>query len=174
MGGDSVRPVLIPTAILFYDVVLFLHVAAVIVGLGATFAFPFFQGIAERTAPQSVPAVLRAMQVIDRFLVTPALFVILGAGIYLVLDGPFDWEDTFVNVGLVGIVVLIVLGPAFFTRHEHKLLELAERDVAAAGSGEVQLSEEYMAYSKRYALVGSLAGVLILVIAFFMITKPFL
>jgi uncharacterized membrane protein len=159
-------------AIRFYDVMVWLHVAAVIVGLGATFAFPFFQAVAERTSPRSVPAVVRAMGVMDRFLITPAVFVILGGGVYLVLEGPFDWDTTFVNVGLAGIVVLIVLGPAFFARHERKMLELAERDIAAAGSGEVQLSDEYMAYSRRYALVGSLAGVLILTIAFFMIVKP--
>lgn len=156
----------------FYDVMVWLHVAAVIVGLGATFAFPFFQAVAERTAPRSVPAVARAMGIMDRFVITPAIFIILGTGIYLVLDGPFDWSATFVNVGLVGIIILIVLGPSFFARHERKMLELAERDIAAAGTGEVELSAEYRAYSRRYALVGSLAGVIILVIAFFMIVKP--
>lgn len=156
----------------FYDVVIWLHVAAVIVGFGATFAYPFFQAVAERTSPRSIPAVMRATHTADKFLVIPAMLVILGGGIYLVLDGPFDWGDTFVAVGLAGIIVLLIGALTFFARHEHKLIELAERDIAAAGDGEVELSDEYWAYSKRLALVGSLAGVLILIIAFFMVVKP--
>jgi hypothetical protein len=158
--------------ILFYDVMIWLHVAAVIVGFGATFAYPIFQAFAERTSPRSVPAVMRAMHKSDMYLVTPAMLIILGAGIYLVLEGPFDWSDTFVGVGLAGIVVLFGLAHTFFRHHEHKLIELAERDIAAAGSGDVQLSDEYWGYSKRVALVGTLASLFVLVIAFFMIVKP--
>jgi uncharacterized membrane protein len=160
------------SVIRFYDVMVWLHAAAVIVGFGATFGYAFFQGVAERTSPRSVPAVMRATRTSDRFLVIPAMLVVLGAGIYLVLEGPFDWSDTFVNVGLVGIVVLLALALVFFRNHEHKMIELAERDIAAAGDGEVELSDEYWAYSKRVALVGSMAGVIVLIVAFFMIVKP--
>lgn len=156
----------------FYDVMVWLHVSAVIVGIGATFGYAFFQSVAESRAPRSLPAVYQAMSVADRFLLTPCLVIILGAGIYLVVDGPFDWEDTFVTVGLVGIIALFALAGAFFARHERKLIELAERDIAAAGTGEVQLSDEYYAVSRRVALVGTLTGILVLAITFFMIVKP--
>ncbi len=168
--GDILPAVL--AEIRTYDVVIWLHVAAVIVGFGATFGYAFFQAVAERTNPRAIPTVMRATGTADRFLVIPSVLVVFAAGVYLVLDGPFDWEDTFVSVGLAGWLVLFVLGLTFFPRFEKKLIELAERDIAAAGSGEVELSDEYWAASQRIALVGSLSGVIILAVAFFMIYKP--
>jgi uncharacterized membrane protein len=156
----------------FYDIVLFLHAAAVVLAFGPTFGYAFFQGFAERFFPRSIPNVMRTFGTVDRFLVIPGMLVILAAGVYLVLEGPWDWEDTFVSVGLTGIVVLLVLQFAVLGRIERTLAELAERDIAASGSGDVELSDEYWAASKRSAIWGSLAGVLVLVILFFMVVKP--
>jgi hypothetical protein len=156
----------------FYDVVLFVHVAAVLLAFGPTFGYAFFQGFAERFFPRSIPNVMRTFGTVDRFLVIPGMLVILAGGVYLVLEGPWDWEDTFVSVGLTGIIVLLVLQFAVLGRIERTLAELAERDIAASGTGDVELSDEYWAASKRSAIWGSLAGVLILVILFFMVVKP--
>jgi uncharacterized membrane protein len=156
----------------FYDIVLFLHAAAVVLAFGPTFGYAFFQGFAERFFPRSIPNVMRTFGTVDRFLVIPGMLVILAAGVYLVLEGPWDWEDTFVSVGLAGIVVLLVLQFAVLGRMERTLAELAERDIAASGSGDVELSDEYWTASKRSAIWGSLAGVLVLVILFFMVVKP--
>ena len=75
-------------------------------------------------------------------------------------------------VGLAIIVVLIILGAAFFDRQEGRLIELSERDVAAAGSEEGALSEEYWEVSKRFARVGMVASLLVLVAVFVMAVKP--
>lgn len=155
-----------------YDLVLFVHITAVVVALGPTFAYPFFQTVVERLSPRSVPAMLRAMHTSSRYLVTPGLLVVVASGIYLTVDG-WDFGQRFVIVGLAIVVVLIVLGATFFDRQEARLIELSERDVAAAaGAGEVELSEEYWDVSKRFARVGMLASLLILVAVFFMAVKP--
>jgi len=156
----------------FYDVVVFVHVAAVVLAFGPTFGYAFFQGIAERYFPRSIPNVMRAMGTVDRYLVLPGLLVILAGGVYLVIDGPWDWDDTFVNVGMAAVVLLLVFQFAFFRRIERSLAQLAERDIAAAGTGDVELSDEYWAASKRSAIGGSLAGVLVLIAIFFMTVKP--
>jgi len=156
----------------FYDVVISLHVMAVILAFGPTFGYAFFQTVTERLYPRGVPTMFRAMLMVDRFLVTPMMVVILAAGIYLVLDGPFDWEDTFVSVGIVGLIVLFAMTHAVLGRSEKKLMGLAERDIAAAGSGEVELSDEYWAASRRSAVYGTVAGLLVLAIVFMMIVKP--
>ena len=71
-----------------YKIALFLHVLAVVLAFGPTFGYAIFFSVApSRNAPRSVPAVLRAAQMIDRFLVTPAMVVLLLAGIYLLADG---------------------------------------------------------------------------------------
>jgi hypothetical protein len=158
-------------AIQLYDVVLFVHVTAVVVAFGATFAFPFFQAGVERISPRSVPAMLRAMHTTSRYLVTPGSLVVLASGVYLTIDG-WDFGQLFVIVGLSVVVALIVLGAAFFDRHEARAIALAERDVVAAGRGEVVLSEEYLQVSRRFARVGMAASLLILVALFFMVVKP--
>jgi hypothetical protein len=157
--------------ILFYDVVVFVHVTAVILAFGATFAYPFFQVVTERVSPRSVPAMWRATHTASHFLVIPGSLVVLAAGLYLTIDR-WDFGYLFITVGLTIIVVLILLGVAFFDRHEARAIELSERDVAAAGDGEVVLSEEYWEVSKRVARVGMLASVLILATVFFMTVKP--
>lgn len=158
-------------AIQVYDVVLFVHVGAVVVALGATFAYPFFQAVVERVSPRSVPAMFRAMHTASRYLVTPGLFVVLAAGAYLTIDR-WDFAYLFVTVGLAIIAVLLVLGVAFFDRQEARLIELSERDVAAAGAGQVELSDEYWQVSRRFARIGMLASLLVLAALFFMTVKP--
>ncbi len=157
--------------IFFYDVVVFVHVSAVVVAFGATFAYPFFQAVIERSSPRSVPAMWRATHTASRYLVVPGSLVALAAGIYLTVDR-WDFGYLFITVGMSVIIVLILLGVVFFNRQEVRAIELSERDVAAAGDGEVELSPEYWELSKRVARVGTLAGVLILVAVFFMSVKP--
>jgi hypothetical protein len=155
----------------FYDVVVFVHVTAVVVAFGATFAYPFFQAVVERASPRSVPAMFRAMHTTSRYLVVPGALVVLAAGVYLTIER-WDFGQLFVIVGLFVVVVVIILGATFFDRHESRAIELAQRDVAAAGAGEVVLSDEYWEVSKRIARVGMLASLLILVALFFMVVKP--
>ena len=154
-----------------YDLVLFVHITAVVVALGPTFAYPFFQTIVERLSPRSVPAMLRAMHTTSRYLVTPGLLVVLASGTYLAVDG-WDFRQGFVIVGLAIIVVLMILGATFFDRQEGRLIELSERDVATAGADEGELSEEYWEVSKRFARVGTVASLLVLVAVFVMAVKP--
>ena len=108
-----------------YDLVLFVHITAVVVAFGATFAYPFFQTVVERVSPRSVPAMLQAMHTSSRYLVTPGLLLVLASGIYLTVDG-WDFGQRFVIVGLAVVVVLIVLGATFFDRHEVRLLSSRE------------------------------------------------
>lgn len=154
-----------------YDVVVFVHVTAVVVAFGATFAYPFFQAVVERSSPRSVPAMFRAMHTTSRYLVVPGALVVLAAGVYLTIER-WDFGQLFVVVGLFVVVVVIILGATFFDRHESRAIELSQRDVAAAGAGEVVISDEYWEVSKRITRVGMLASLLILVAVFFMVVKP--
>jgi hypothetical protein len=84
----------------------------------------------------------------------------------------WDFSDVFVGVGILAIIVLLGLAGGFFSPQGRRAMELAERDIAAAGDGEVEFSDEYWAVSKRIAQVGTLAGVIIVVAIFFMTVKP--
>ena len=92
-------------AITFYDISVFVHVSAVVVGFGATFL----------------------------------IAIVLG--------------------GLNG---------AYFIPSDRRLAPLAERDLAATGD----VSAEYQAQARRQGMFGALAGVLVLLAIFLMVTKP--
>ena len=156
----------------FYDVAVFIHVAAVVIGFGVTFSYPIFLRHAVRSDPRSMPYLLRTIDVVGRAVIGPCAVLILISGMYLVGDGPFDYGDTFVSVGLPIIIVLILVGPLFFGRRGRQLEEIAGRDIQAAGTGEVQLSDEFDTVLGQIMTVGYLTDLLVLVALFFMIVKP--
>ena len=78
-----------------FSIGLFVHVLAVVLAFGPTFGYGIFIGVAEGSAPRSVPAVLRGIQRTDRFLVQPGfqfgegrLQDISAAGFCLLLNHP--------------------------------------------------------------------------------------
>jgi uncharacterized membrane protein len=151
-----------------YGVGRFIHVLAVVLAFGPTFGYAFFMGFADSKAPVSVPAVLRAAQLSDRYLVTPAMIVVLAAGFYLLADGDISAGESWVTVGFVAIVILFGMVHGFFAPRYRKGIELAERDLGGGGD----LSDEYRAVSRQIARGGQMAGLLIAVTIFFMVVKP--
>jgi small-conductance mechanosensitive channel len=159
-------------AIFFYDLVLSLHIAAILIAFGVTFAYPVLIPYLMRHHPRTMPAIHEAQDRIGKLVITPAATVALLAGAYLATDRHY-WSEVWVTVPLIVLIVLLGLGGAFFAPNERKAAQLAARDVAAsADDGEVAWSLEYQAISRRIAIVGALASALVLVAVFFMTTKP--
>jgi uncharacterized membrane protein len=156
----------------FYNIVLFVHIAAAIVAFGVTFAYPFFNAALRKGYLQATPYLHRTQGDIGKFLITPAATIILLAGIYLSWKGPYEFGDAFVGAGIAIIVILLGLGGAFFSRKEDRLFELAEQAVATAGGGEVVFGEEYERISKQVETVGMLSSALVLLAVFLMVVKP--
>jgi hypothetical protein len=157
----------------FYDVIVWLHVSGVVVGLGPTFAFGIYLALAGRKYPRGMPAILDAQCTISRTMVTIAALVILGSGIYLAADR-WEFSDFFVIAGLVAIVVLLGMVHGFFVPNEVRAREIAERDIGAAGPGEVKFSEEFDRRMRGSAIAGPIAGLIVILTIYFMATKPFL
>jgi len=151
-----------------YSVGLFIHVLAVVLAFGPTFGYGFFIGFADTKAPAAVPAVNRAVLMTNLFLVTPAMIVVLAAGIYLLAKGDISASESWVTVGFIAIIVLFGLVHGYFNPRTRKAIELSERDLAAGG----ELSAEYRGVSAQMARVGQLAGLIVAVTIFFMVVKP--
>jgi len=136
---------MIATAVEFYNVVVFVHVLAVVVGLGPTFAYGAFLAVAGREGGAALPTVGRAVMLWDRTANTIGLVVILLTGLYLVSDGPWELSDFFVSWGLVTILFLFGMVHGYFIPKTRALVEAAERDLdspAADGSSEADASGE--------------------------------
>jgi hypothetical protein len=155
------------TAVAFWQIVLAIHIAAVVVGFGATFAYPLFAAIGPRLDPHAMPWFHRMQEELGRRLISPALVVILAAGIYLASE-LHQWSHFYVQWGIAAVVVLGGVGGAFFSRNERRLAQLARQDVDAAGGGEVRWSAEYQVRARRETVVGYAYGLLVLVTIYLM------
>ncbi len=163
----------IPNHFSFYNLVLFIHVTAAVAAFGGTFGYGLVMAITMRPAERKHMAYWHRVQhELGRKLITPGATVILLAGIYLVAVGNFDFSDAFVAIGTIIIVVLLGLGGAFFSPNGVRAAELAQRDIDAAGSGEVVFSDEYNALARRLATAGIAANLLVLLAIFLMVVKP--
>jgi uncharacterized membrane protein len=151
-----------------YGIGKFIHVFAAIVAFGPTYAYPFMGAISAKTDPRAVPTIHRIIAAIDRYLLTPGMVIVLLAGFYLVSKGKIQLSETYVAVGIVGILVVFAMQGMFFSKWNREALALAETDLK---SGEA-LGPEYMALSKKIAGAGQFAGILIAVVVFFMVVKP--
>jgi uncharacterized membrane protein len=163
---------MIGPAIYFYDVVLSVHIMAIVAAFGVTFAYPILFPYVTREHPRMLPGLHGAQERIGKFLITPSATIALIAGFYLASDRHYMGK-VWVIVPLIILIALLGLGGAFFAPNERRAAELSTRDVAAAGAdGPVMLSPEYRAVAARIAKVGTLASLLVLVAIFFMAAKP--
>jgi hypothetical protein len=154
-----------------YDVVLAVHVMAVVVAFGVTFAYPIMFAVAARSDPRGIPLLHRIEYITERWLINPGLLVVLAAGIYLASEG-HRWSEFFVQWGLAAVVVIGALVGAVMIPTAKRAEELAARELVAAGEGRPAASEEYRAVVRRLTIVGSLLSLLVLVTILFMAIKP--
>ena len=159
-------------AISAYSVSVFLHVTAVVVGFGATFAEAIIFPVAMRLDARHLPYVHGLQLAINRRLATPALVVVLATGVFQVADGNWDFGDPWISASFVILIVLGGLLGGYLGPADRRLGAMAEREIAAAGPGPVRLSEEYLRRAQMEARVGALAGLLVVVAIFLMVTKP--
>jgi uncharacterized membrane protein len=154
-------------SITLYGVVLAVHIVAVVVAFGTMFAYPAFIPWARKNHPDAMPVIHEVSGRIGRLVTSPAMVIVLLAGVYLASDAD-AWSETWVSVPLVILIVIGGLGGMFFAPNERKLSELATRDLANGGG----LSAEYDALFARVATAGLVTCGLVLVAIFFMAAKP--
>jgi uncharacterized membrane protein len=155
-----------------YDVVLAVHIMAVVVTFGAVFAYPLMFAVAAKADPRSLPTIHRIETTIERALVNGGLVVVVGAGIFLATDGK-HWSEFFVQWGLGAALAIGGLVGAVMIPASKRAQQLAERDLAGAdGDGDPAWSEEYLATARRLKFVGTFLSLLVLATIFMMAVKP--
>lgn len=159
-------------AFTFFTLVLAVHIAAILIAFGITFAYPVMYAVGVRTEPRSMPGVHRIQDSVGKFVISPFIGLALAAGIYLA-SKLHVWSAFYVQWGLGVLIVLGGLGGAFFAPRERRLAELAERDIATAdqtapGEQSVVFGAEYKALRQQVMTVGLLANALVLLTIYFM------
>jgi uncharacterized membrane protein len=155
-----------------YTLSIWIHVSAVVVGFGATFAEALMFPVAMSVDKRHLPFVHKLGIAINQRLASPALALILITGIYQTAKGDWEFGSFWISATFVIVIVLGGLLGAYFIPTDKKLATLVERDIAASGDGEIVLSQEYQDGAKRIGAIGALAGVLVIAAVFLMVTKP--
>jgi hypothetical protein len=159
-------------AVSAYEISVFVHVTAVVVGFGATFAESITFPVAMRLDPRHLPYVHRLHIAINQRLATPALVVVLTTGIYQVADGDLSFGAPWISASFAIVIALGALLGAVMVPADRRLAAMAEAEIAAAGGGAVTLSEEYQRRARGVGMAGAAAGVLVVVAIFLMVVKP--
>ena len=149
-------------AVTFYDIVVWIHVTAVVVAFGALFAYPIFLAVNARAPLPERAALHRAQIAFSQRLTGPAIGVILLAGIYLATEAKL-WDQAWVGISLLLLFVIAGLGSTLLRKGEERL------EATAAGGDEPGYAAA-LAIVRKWTLI-TLA--LIVVVLFLMTTKPF-
>ena len=164
-----------PLAVTNYELSVFIHVTAVVVGFGATFAESVMFPVAVKMGTRNLPYLHRLQLVINQFFALPALVIVLATGIYQMSEGNWDYGDFWVSGTLTIVAVLAAFNLFFFIPTDRRLLPLIERTIADAGDRELHLRDlpqEYQRWGRMEGLVGTISGMLLIVAIFLMVTKP--
>jgi hypothetical protein len=156
-------------AVAFFEVVLALHILAVVFAFGATFAYPVILGTITKADSRALPALYRAFHAISRMVITPGLAVVVICGIYLA-SKLHVWSAFYVQWGLGVAIVIGAVEGMFLGPNEKRLVEVADRDLIAAGTGPLTPSAEHQALTRRIGAVGALMDLLVVLTIYFMVT----
>jgi uncharacterized membrane protein len=159
-------------AITAYNISLFIHITAVVVGFGATFAESILFPIALKLGTRHLPYVHRLQLAINQRFATPALVIVLITGIYQTLTGPWSFADFWISASFAIVIVLGALIGAYFIPADRRLAPMAERELAAGEGADPELSDEYQRQARREGIAGAIAGILIVAAIFLMVVKP--
>src|SRR3954453_5031751 len=151
-------------AVTGYSVLLSIHVMSVVIAFGVPFAYPIMGPFIGQRYPGSLRALHEMQERIGKFMITPAGVVALGTGLWMASDHDL-FKESWVQVPLGILIVLLGLGGAFFGPQERKAAQLAPDEGQPP-------TPEYLAIVGRVAKVGALSSVLVLVAIFFMVAKP--
>lgn len=145
-----------------YDVVLWVHITAVVTAFGALFAYPVFLAVNAR-APLAERAGFHRLQIAFSKRVTgPVIAVVLLAGAYLATDQDL-WSEAYVTISLMLLFIIAGLGATVLRRSEEAL-------VAAADSADESGYASALSTARTWTLV---TVALVVLTIFVMTAKPF-
>jgi Predicted integral membrane protein (DUF2269) len=149
------------------NLLLWLHIALAIVGLGPTFTFPVWTALARKAGPEHVPFALGTLRALITRMVAPLAILLLASGIALILVA--DWDliaNEWLWIALVLYTVNLALNLGVALPNLNAILGIVS-------SGEVpQRMAEIEARGRRQRLLGMTSGILVLVILGLMVWKP--
>jgi uncharacterized membrane protein len=146
-----------------YELILALHIIAVLVAFGPVFSYPVSLRAARAAGPAALATFHKGQLLLVRY-ATFAMVIVLVAGLYLALDR-WSLGDPWISATFLILFVLLGLYGAFLAPTERRAAELA-------GGGGSAPGDEYDAAAKRLSLVMTVASFLVALAIVLMTVKP--
>jgi uncharacterized membrane protein len=151
-----------------YEFSVFVHVSAVVVGFGATFAEAIMFPVAMKAGVRNLPYMHQLQLAINERMAGPALGLIIITGVYQTIDGDWGFGTFWISATFAIAIVLGGMQGAYFVPTDRKLAVQAQREIDETGN----VSDDYQRQARRQGMFGALAGVLVLLAIFLMVAKP--
>jgi len=146
-----------------YDLLRFVHVVLAFAAVGANLTYGIWLSRAAGQ-PAHWEFALRGVKVLDDRIANPAYGLLAVTGVAMILVGRLPWTTPWLLTSIVLYVVLLVVGLFGYT-------PLLRRQIAALTAGG-PTSPQFTALRGPSIAYGIVLAVLVLVIAFLMVTKP--
>jgi len=153
-----------------YKIQLFLHVAVVIVALGATFCYPFIQAWGERRGVGATRMALQFSEHLEKVLVIPGAVLTLLFGLGLIFDDATGYKDDFpmwLGIAIAWFLVAFTVAAVFQRAAVSKAIDTLE-----GLADNADFPAAYMALSRRIQATGGFLGLSVIGITFLMVWKP--
>lgn len=147
------------------ELLLFVHVLAVIAWLGGSFMLGILLEGAQRSKDEAtVLGIANMADFLGKAVFNPAGLLTLGAGIWLVIETDLEFSEAWISIGFLGVATGAILGMAFYP----KAFERVRTGIAADGL----LGNETLGALRRLRLVSSAELLLLIVVVWAMVFKP--
>ena len=148
-----------------YQLLLFGHILAAMVWIGGAFMMQLFAVRAQAGGdPGRLAGIAGDIEWIGLRVLTPSSLVVLVLGISLMVKGDWSWHSLWVDLALGLYAVTFVAGAGFFGPESGRIAKLIERE-----GPEAPLT---LARIRRILFLARLDLMLLVAIAFVMVTKP--
>jgi uncharacterized membrane protein len=149
----------------YYDTLKFLHVLAAITWVGsAIYARVLATKVLGENDPAHVVRVAKDIGDLGKRLITPSAIAVLVLGIWIVAVSAWNFTDTWVLLGLVGIAITIATGAGFLGPETERIGKLgADRDPS---------DPELQRRIKRVFMVSRVDLVVLVLVVADMVFKP--
>ena len=148
----------------WYELWLFLHISAVSVWVGGAVVAQVFGVLAKRSGDPAQSAALgRNMAVVGPWVFMPSSLVVLVSGLLLVNEGNWDWDETFIVLGLIGWALVSFTAFGYVTRAMGRI----GARIAAEGP-----SPELGAAVNRLVMTSRVLVLVLFAVIFVMVVKP--
>jgi uncharacterized membrane protein len=150
----------------WYEFLLFVHIAAVVAWVGSGFLLIVLALRAERTDDTAtIKQILDWNSWLATHLFIPASLTVVAAGVWLTIDGPWEFDQLWVVLGLLGYLSTFVTGVAVLRPRGDKIAA----QMAAEGG---QLTPQTLADARRLLALARIDYVTLFLVIAVMVTKP--